>query len=86
MKTLMAVGNRVMAQSAAAGARSELYAAAAPAVAGGDFIGPDRFRENRGHPKVVHPTPTATNEAVAQELWAISEDATGVDYGLPAAT
>ena len=34
-------------QSAAAGARSELYAATAPGVAGGEYIGPDGIGEQR---------------------------------------
>ncbi len=83
MKQLMAIGNRVMAQSAAAGARSELYAATAPGVSGGEYIGPDGIGEQRGHPKVVQPVGRATDRADARRLWDLSEELTGVHYDLP---
>ncbi|MGH7268851.1 MAG: oxidoreductase, partial [Polyangiaceae bacterium] len=40
-KLLMAAGNSIIAQSARKGALPTLYAATAPDVRGGDFIGPD---------------------------------------------
>jgi NAD(P)-dependent dehydrogenase (short-subunit alcohol dehydrogenase family) len=85
MKSLMVVGNRVMAQSAEAGARSELYAAVDPGVSGGTFIGPDGLGQNRGHPKVVRPVRRAEDAEDARRLWELSEELTGVRYGLPAA-
>ena len=53
-KAIMAVGNKVVAQSAEMGALPTLYAATAPGVPGGSFIGPDGFMENRGHPQHRH--------------------------------
>ncbi|UDY37308.1 oxidoreductase [Dermatobacter hominis] len=85
MKSLMAVGNRVMAQSAEAGARSELYAATDPAAQGGTFIGPDGLGQNRGHPKVVRPVGRAEDPDDARRLWELSEELTGVHFDLPAA-
>ncbi len=84
-KVLMSVGNRLMAQSAAAGARSELYAATDPDVRGGQFIGPDGLGQNRGHPKVVRPVGRAEDRGDARRLWELSEELTGVRFDLPAA-
>jgi len=72
--------NRLFAQSAAMGALPTLYAATCERVAGGDYIGPDRLGESRGHPIVVHSTSRARDEETAKKLWAISEDLTGVAY------
>ncbi|MGH3804732.1 MAG: oxidoreductase, partial [Pseudonocardiaceae bacterium] len=49
---LMAVGNRIFAQSAEMGTLPMLFAATAPDVIGGSYIGPDGLFEQRGHPKV----------------------------------
>ena len=84
-KTLMAVGNRLMAQSAEAGARSELFAATDPGVQGGTFIGPDGLGQNRGHPKVVRPVGRAEDPDDARRLWELSEELTGVRFDLPPA-
>jgi NAD(P)-dependent dehydrogenase (short-subunit alcohol dehydrogenase family) len=80
MKRLLAVGNRLLAQSAAAGALPQLHAATAPGVAGGDFIGPDGFMELRGGPVKVQPVAYGRDEAVAKRLWEVSERLTGVTY------
>ena len=72
--------NKVMAQSAAMGALPTLYAATFPAIRSGDYVGPDGFGEQRGHPKLVGMTPSARDDAAANRLWAVSEDLTGVRY------
>jgi NAD(P)-dependent dehydrogenase (short-subunit alcohol dehydrogenase family) len=77
------VGNRVIAQSAERGALPQLYAATAPGVEGGTFIGPDGFQEMRGHPTVVQATPEAQDPDIARRLWAVSEELTGVTFPLP---
>ncbi|WP_433678244.1 oxidoreductase [Nocardia sp. CA-119907] len=74
------IGNRLMAQPAAHGAWNEEYAATAPEVQGGQFIGPDGFNEYRGHPHVVQPDKPALDRDVARRLWAVSEQLTGVTY------
>ena len=53
MEYLTEVGNRFLAQSAAMGALPTEYAAVAPEVHGADYIGPDGFAEQHGHPKKV---------------------------------
>ncbi len=79
-KALMAFGNRVFAQSAAMGALPEVYAATAPGVAGGDFIGPDGFLGQSGFPKKVRSNRRSYDRAVAARLWTVSEQLTGVSY------
>ncbi len=77
---LMVVSNKLLAQSAEMGALPALYAAVAPNVPGGSFIGPDGPLEQRGHPKIVSPSGAARNETVARRLWEVSEELTGVRY------
>jgi NAD(P)-dependent dehydrogenase (short-subunit alcohol dehydrogenase family) len=79
-RAVMAVSNRLFAQSAAMGALPTLYAATRPYLDGGLFIGPDGFEEARGHPKVVRPVHAGRDEATAKRLWSVSEELTGVEY------
>ncbi|HEY8300528.1 MAG TPA: oxidoreductase [Jatrophihabitans sp.] len=79
---LMAVGNRLFAQSAAAGALPTLYAATMPDVVGGAFYGPDGPGEARGHPRRVGCSSRARDVAMAAELWRKAEQLTGVPFGL----
>jgi len=81
---LMALGHRLLAQDAAAGAAPILFAATNPELPGGSYVGPDGPGEMRGSPTVVHPVESATDRAAAERLWAESERLTGVSYGLPA--
>jgi NAD(P)-dependent dehydrogenase (short-subunit alcohol dehydrogenase family) len=77
---VMAIGNGLVAQSAEAGARPQLYAATMPDVAPGDYFGPDGPFEMRGSPKRVGTTAAARDDAAAQRLWSLSEELTGVTY------
>ena len=70
----------VLLQSDAMGALPTLYAATAPEAEGGQYIGPDGFMEFKGYPRVVTPRPQALDEAVGEQLWAASEQLTGVHY------
>ena len=74
------LGNRLIAQDAAMGALPTLYAAAAPDVAGGDYIGPDGIAEFRGYPRKVGSTARARDPEAARRLWQLSEELTGVGY------
>ncbi len=80
MKAVLAVGNRLFAQGADRGALPQLYAATAPEVQSGQFIGPDGFQEARGGPTVVQPVDRARDEQTARRLWEVSEELTGVSY------
>ena len=50
--TLMAVGNKLLAQSDEMGALPTMYAATMD-IPGGSYVGPDSFQEQRGHPTLV---------------------------------
>ncbi len=77
---LMAVPNRVIAQSEEMGALPTLYAATEPGVEGGTYVGPDGLGEQRGHPEPVKPSSAARDEQVARRLWEVSEEMTGVRF------
>jgi NAD(P)-dependent dehydrogenase (short-subunit alcohol dehydrogenase family) len=77
---MLAVGNRIYAQSEEMGALPQLYAATAPEVPGGAFVGPSSFDQMRGHPKLVGSSRAGSDMEVAARLWAVSVDLTGVDY------
>jgi NAD(P)-dependent dehydrogenase (short-subunit alcohol dehydrogenase family) len=79
-RLVMAVTNRLIAQSAEMGALPELYAATRPSLEGGLYIGPDGFEEQRGYPKIVRPVKVGRDEATAERLWGVSEELTGVSY------
>ena len=76
----VALGDRVLSQSDAAGALPQLYAATMPDVLGGQYYGPDGFLELRGAPTLARPTRAARDETTARRLWACSEEATKVTY------
>ena len=78
------VAGHCLGQSAATGALPSLYAATAPNLVTGQFIGPGHAFELFGPPKVVQPNRRARNVVDAARLWDISEELTGVRYALPA--
>ena len=75
---VMAAMTTLVAQSAAAGALSTLYAATDPDVRPGSYFGP-RFFGYRGAPTTELPSRTAQDPALAERLWSWSVEATGVD-------
>ena len=77
---IMAGVNKVLAQSAAMGALPTLYAATFAGICSGDYVGPDGFGEQRGHPKLVGKSASARDDIAADRLWQVSEDLTGVRY------
>jgi NAD(P)-dependent dehydrogenase (short-subunit alcohol dehydrogenase family) len=79
--SLMAVGNRVLAQSDEMGALPTLYAATQD-LPGDSYVGPDGFQEQRGHPTLVGRSGAARDTATAQKLWTLSEELTGVAFPL----
>ena len=81
---LMAIGNKVIAQSDEQGAWPTLYAATED-VPGAAYVGPGGFREARGNPKVVGRSSAASDQQVARRLWDLSEELTGVSFPLTAA-
>jgi NAD(P)-dependent dehydrogenase (short-subunit alcohol dehydrogenase family) len=79
-RSVLRVTNALLAQSPEKGALPTLYAATAPDVEGGEFIGPDGFHEYRGHPARVEPVERARDAEAARRLWEASEELTGVRY------
>ena len=82
METMMGLANRLFAQSAAMGALPTLYAATAPELRGGEYIGPDGLGEMWGHPVKVNSNAASHDTAAAARLWQISEQLTNVRYPL----
>jgi len=71
---------KLIAQSDAMGAEPTLYAATAPAIQRGAYVGPGGFNEMRGHPKLTDSSAASHDEAAARRLWEVSEDLTGIRY------
>ncbi|MTB89658.1 SDR family NAD(P)-dependent oxidoreductase [Aeromicrobium senzhongii] len=67
-------------QPARAGAWPSLRAATDPELTGGEYLGPDGFRQTRGRPRLVGMTPAARDPELAAEVWSASETATGVVF------
>lgn len=78
----MRLMTKMMAQAPAMGALPALYAATAPSVSGGDFIGPGGFKELGGYPKKVDCRPEARDAKLAAKLWTLSEQLTDLKYQL----
>ncbi|MFI1914256.1 oxidoreductase [Nocardia sp. NPDC020380] len=79
MDGLMAVANRVVAQSAEMGALPSLYAATAEVKPGG-YYGPTGLRGLRGHPGPSGSSAASKDEVTARRLWELSEQLTKVSY------
>ena len=62
------------------GALPTLRAATDPSVKGGQYYGPDGFRELRGHPVLVGSARQSQDVAVQERLWKVSEELTGVTF------
>jgi hypothetical protein len=82
LEYMFSIGNSLLAQSAAMGALPTEYAAVAPEVHGGDYIGPDGIAEMWGHPVKVGCSAAARDNPAAARLWEVSEQLTGVHYTL----
>jgi len=64
------------------GAWPTLQAACDPNAHSGDFFGPQNFGGARGPSGPATPTPLARSETVANQLWQLSEQLTGVHFPL----
>ena len=80
VRGVMLAGNRILAQTADAGALPVLYAATAAGVPGGAYVGPDGPFELRGGPEPVTASAAARDPALAARLWTVSEELTGVAF------
>ena len=67
-------------QPAAKGALPILYAALDKNLKGGEFIGPDGFKQMRGYPRIVYADEYSNDKEVANRLWEETEKMTNVFY------
>jgi NAD(P)-dependent dehydrogenase (short-subunit alcohol dehydrogenase family) len=72
--------NNYFAQNIKMGALPTLYAAVGEDVKGSDYYGPSRLREMRGYSKKVESNKLSHNEEIAEKLWDVSEELTGVKF------
>ncbi|TDV42708.1 oxidoreductase [Actinophytocola oryzae] len=79
LDTVMALGNRVAAQSAAMGALPTLYAATAD-LPNGAYVGPSAVVS--GSPRLARSSPASHDREKATALWSLSEKLTEVTVAL----
>jgi NAD(P)-dependent dehydrogenase (short-subunit alcohol dehydrogenase family) len=70
----------LVTNSPAMGALATLRAATDPQARGGQYYGPDGFRELRGHPVLVSSSKQSFDEDIQDRLWTVSEELTGVTF------
>ncbi|MDQ1717325.1 MAG: hypothetical protein QOF92_931 [Pseudonocardiales bacterium] len=74
-----AIGNLVVGQTPAEGARSALKAAlddVVPSASSGSYITPGKFHHLRGKPIVAEASPLVFDAAIAKELWQYATEVT----------
>ena len=76
---MMAVGNRIFAQSQDMGALPTVYAASQD-LPGGSYVGPNGRSETRGYPTLVGRSAEASDTKLAAALWQASAELTGVGF------
>ena len=62
------------------GALPTIRAGLDPNLTGGEYVGPGRLRETFGPPVVVDSTPESHDQDLAERLWNVSAELTGVRY------
>ncbi len=71
-------------QSSQAGAGPTLYAATAPDLPGGSYVGPSGPAEMTGPPRIVGSSRSSHDRSTQRALWELAERLTGVRFPLPA--
>lgn len=79
-QAMVRLGDRLLGQSAEAGAAPQLLAATSPQARGGEYYGPAGLLEFRGPPVLVGCTAAARDEKAATRLWDLAENLTGLRY------
>jgi NAD(P)-dependent dehydrogenase (short-subunit alcohol dehydrogenase family) len=80
MKIGMAVLKPFLSHDAHHGALPTLFAATDPSANPGGYYGPSGFQELKGLPAPAKITPAAKDPVVAQKLWEVSEQLTGIPF------
>jgi hypothetical protein len=78
---MLAIGNRLFAQTDEAGAWPILFAASQD-LPGASYVGPDGVGEHRGYPRLVGRSGAASDVELAKRLWTLSEELTGATFPL----
>jgi NAD(P)-dependent dehydrogenase (short-subunit alcohol dehydrogenase family) len=81
LRTVGPIVLKLFTQSAEAGARATLYAAAEAKP--GSFTGPTRLSESRGPIGAAKLSDEAQDERLGRRLWQVSEELTGFHYAWP---
>ena len=84
-RKLARAAGTTLGQSAAGGALPVLCAATSSSVRSGQYIGPAHLCGLYGPPRVTRPSRRARDQQTAADLWAASEELTGVRYSVGAA-
>lgn len=71
---------RVLLQSPAASAQSEIRAVTDPTIKAGDFVGPNTMGQSRGAPEVLGLYRTGADRATAARLWTLTQTITDVTF------
>jgi len=71
---------KIMMQNQVMGALPQIRASVDPDVKGGDYYGPDGFREMKGFPILVPSNKASKNQDDARRLWEESEMLTGIKF------
>jgi len=79
-RSLFGAVEGLLAQPADSGAWPSLMAATSGGLPGGSYLGPDGFFRNRGRPRIEQPSEAAKDRVVAERLWEVSEELTGVRF------
>ncbi|MFF5041365.1 oxidoreductase [Streptomyces nigra] len=81
MKAVAATVGRLIMQSETDGAQPTLFAATTD-LPGASYVGPDGRGEQRGRPTLVSRSTSAQDQALAAELWQLSERLTATSFPL----
>lgn len=73
-------GFKIVGQPASMGALPTLFAATEPSLNGGELAGPDGWDNWRGYPAVSKEIDKLYDKSVADKLWKVSEEITGVEF------
>lgn len=80
MEHLVRLAQLLLAQSAAQAALPALYQATDPSATSAEYVGPSGGKRGR-YPAVSTFPAAALDQGIAQRLWAVGEELTGVSYG-----
>jgi hypothetical protein len=72
--------SKILGQSPDKGCLPMLYAATSEEIEGGEYIGPDGFKQMRGYPEKQESSEASYDEEAAEKLWEKSEELTNTEF------